>query len=127
MNSMIGKFGIKDSIWWKLLFYTLIIYMLLTCLVMFYRTDFINLTFSTASFFMIVYGDFKKRKVYTALLYTSIATLILDIVWLIIFSGVSILLIIHLYLYLYLSKHIYIWLGLERWYTNWWRRHRERN
>ena len=89
MNSVIGRFGIKDSFWWKLLFYTLIIYMLLTCLVMFYRTDFINLTFSTASFFMIVYGEFKKRKVYITLLYTSIATLVLDIIWLIIFSGVS--------------------------------------
>lgn len=116
MNSVIGRFGIKDSFWWKLLFYTLIIYMLLTCLVMFYRTDFINLTFSTASFFMIVYGEFKRRKVYITLLYTSIATLVLDIIWLIIFSGVS-----------KQSKLYRFELGLEWWYTNWWRGHWERN
>ena len=89
MDNYLHKIGIKDSVWWKLCFYALIIYMLMTCLVMFYRTDFINLTYSVGAFFTIVYGEYKKKNVYTALIYSGFAIIIADIVWLVIFSGVS--------------------------------------
>lgn len=89
MDNYLLKIGIKDSVWWKLCFYSLIIYMLMTCLVMFYRTDFINLTYAVGAFFTIVYGEYKKRNVYTALIYSGFAIIISDIVWLVIFSGVG--------------------------------------
>ncbi len=90
MHNYLVKIGIKDSLWWKVCFYALIIYMLLTCLVMFYRTDFINLTYAVGGFFTIVFGEYKKRVVYTALIYSGFAIIIADIVWLIIFSGVRV-------------------------------------
>lgn len=89
VDNYLGRFGIQDSVWWKVCFYALIIYMLLTCLVMFYRTDFINLTYSVGAFFTIVFGEYKKKSVYTALIYSSIGIIIFDIIWLILFAGVS--------------------------------------
>ncbi len=89
MDNYLGRFGIQDSLWWKLSFYALIIYLLTTCLVMFYRPDFINLTYATAALFTIVFGEYKKRNVYTALIYTAIGIILYDVTWLILFAGVS--------------------------------------
>lgn len=89
MDTYLHKIGIKDSVWWKLCFYSLIIYMLLTCLVMFYRTDFINLSYAVGAFFTIVFGEYKKKGVYTALIYSGLGIIVADVVWLVIFSGVG--------------------------------------
>ena len=56
MEQYLDKLGIQDSVWWKVCFYALIIYTMVTCLVMFYRTDFINLTFGVGALFSIVFG-----------------------------------------------------------------------
>ena len=56
VEQYLDKLGIQDSVWWKVCFYALIIYTMVTCLVMFYRTDFINLTFGVGALFSIVFG-----------------------------------------------------------------------
>lgn len=89
-DNYLGRIGIQESMWWKISFYSLIIYMLLTCLVMFYRTDFINLSYSVGAFYTIVFGEYKKKSVYTALIYSSIGIIVFDIVWLILFAGVGV-------------------------------------
>jgi hypothetical protein len=73
------KLGFNHVPWFTLTKVVLGIYTILTCFVLFFRTDFINLTICTSGIYMILNTDKIKRGTFRALVLAIFATLLIDL------------------------------------------------
>jgi hypothetical protein len=58
-----------------------VIFTVITCLCSFYKADFINLTVCTVAIYLLVNADQAKQSYFRILVFATIASLLLDIVW----------------------------------------------
>lgn len=80
------KLGFNHVPWFTLTKIVLGIYTVLTCGVLFFRPDFVNLTVCTAGIFMILNTDKIKRWTFRALVFGIFLSLVYDVVWLLLFQ-----------------------------------------
>ena len=73
------KLGFNHVPWFTLTKVVLGIYTVLTCFVLFFRTDFINLTICTSGIYMILNTDKIKRGTFRGLVLAIFATLLIDL------------------------------------------------
>jgi len=76
-----SKFGFAHVPWFTLTKIVLGIYTAMTCLVLFFRTDFINLTICTGAIYMMVNTDKIKRWTFRALVLGIFLSLLIDLSW----------------------------------------------
>lgn len=75
------KLGFDHVPWFTLTKIVLGIYAVLTCFVLYFRTDFINLTVCTAGIYMILNTDKIKKWTFRALVFGIFLSLAYDLVW----------------------------------------------
>ena len=75
------KLGFKQVPWFTLTKIVLGIYTVLTCFVLFFRTDFINLTVCTAAIYMLLNTDRIKKWTFRALVFGIFISLAYDLFW----------------------------------------------
>lgn len=80
-NNIAFKLGFSHVPWFTLTKVVLGIYTALTCFVLFFRTDFMNLTVCTAAIYMITNTDKIKRWTFRVLVIGIFISLIYDLCW----------------------------------------------
>lgn len=80
------KMGYSDIPWFILTKLTIYVYNILTLLVCFHRSDFINLSICVLSLFIIENTDEVKRKTFRNLLFCVIGSLFYDLIWMLIYT-----------------------------------------
>jgi hypothetical protein len=76
-----SKLGFSYVPWFSLTKIVLGIYTVLTICVLFFRTDFINLTVCTAAIFMLLNTDMIKKWTFRALVLGILLSLLCDLFW----------------------------------------------
>jgi hypothetical protein len=79
--------GYSDVPWFKLTWYLLWAYTVLTILIMLKREDFINLTVCTCGLFIMFNTDRISRMIFRVLVLGIIISLVFDIIWFILKHG----------------------------------------
>ena len=87
--SLAKKLGMNSVPWFRLTCYVLGIYSLLTCLVMFFRTDFINLTVCTVAIYMMMNTDKIRKWTFRMLVMAIILSMVYDVIWVIMIQDFS--------------------------------------
>lgn len=77
------KMGYDDVPWFRLTWMLLMIYLILTVLVMFYKADFVNLTVGVTALYMMFNPETITRSKFRVLVLGIFLTIIYDTVWLI--------------------------------------------
>ena len=80
-NNIAQRLGFSHVPWFTLTQIVLGVYTVLTCFVLFFRTDFINLTVCTAATYMILNTDQIKKWTFRALVFGIFLSLAFDLVW----------------------------------------------
>jgi hypothetical protein len=86
-NVAYNTFGMTDIPWFRLTVYLAFIDMILVCLTMFMRADFINLTICCVALHMVLEPDNVERDYFRYLVLGLVMSLFFDIFWLFIKSG----------------------------------------
>lgn len=80
-NNIANKLGFSYVPWFTLTKIVLGIYTLLTCFVLFFRPDFVNLTVCTSAIYMITNTDKIKKWTFRALVLGIFISLLYDLFW----------------------------------------------
>ena len=80
-NNLAKKYGYESVPWFKLTWWLLWIYTLLTVLVMFFRPDFINMTVCIVAIYMMFNTDRISKGKFKMLVFGIILSLVYDIAW----------------------------------------------
>lgn len=75
------KLGFSYVPWFTLTVIVLALYTMLTCFVLFFRTDFLNLTVCTSAIYMLLNTDRIKRWTFRALVFGIFLSLLYDLFW----------------------------------------------
>ena len=75
------KLGFTHVPWFTLTKFVLAIQSILTCLVLFFRTDFVNLTVCTAAIYMIYNPDIIRKWTFRVLVIGIFLSLVYDLLW----------------------------------------------
>lgn len=75
------KLGFSHVPWFTLTKIVLTIYTIISIMVLFFRTDFINLTVCTAAIYMLNNTDHIKRWTFRVLVLAIFLTWIMDVIW----------------------------------------------
>lgn len=81
-DQIAARMGFHQVPWFRLTVLVLAVYALLTMLVCFYRTDFINLTIITWSFYVLVNTEEVKRTTFRYLVLGIVVSWVYDLMWL---------------------------------------------
>ena len=76
-----AKVGVKKQSFALFTFVMTAIFTVVTCLVSFYKADFINLTVCAVAIFLLVNADQAKQSSFRLLVFGTVGSLVLDVVW----------------------------------------------
>ena len=80
-NNIAKKLGFDYVPWFTLTKIVLAIYTMLTCCVLFFRTDFINLTVCTIGIYMMMNTDKIRKWTFRLLVFGIFLSLLYDLFW----------------------------------------------
>ncbi len=75
------RFGFSYVPWYNLTIFVLAIYSTLTCFVLFYRSDFLNLTICTVGVYMMLNTESIRKWTFRLLVFAIVISMIYDLVW----------------------------------------------